>query len=101
MQLPEYRMRRFVEQIFLAALAALTVSTAQAAPLAPGQPAGVREAQVSSSFLTVSGVALVAAGAGYLFSSSLGGSTDSTIIAINGGGVTPPTSTSPSTTGTP
>jgi peptidoglycan/LPS O-acetylase OafA/YrhL len=94
-------MRRFVGRIFPAALAALTVSTAQAGPLTPGQPAGIRQAQVSSSFLTVSGVALVAAGAGYLFSSGLGGSTDSTIIAINGGGVTPPTNTSTSTTGTP
>ena len=94
-------MRRFVRQIFPAALAVLSVSMAQASPLSPGQPAGVREAQVSSSFLTFSGVAVVAAGAGYLFSSGLGGSTDSTIIAINGGGVTPPTSTSTSTTGTP
>ena len=94
-------MRRFVRRIFPAALAVLGVSMAQASPLSPGQPAGVREAQVSSSFLTFSGVAVVAAGAGYLFSSGLGGSTDSTIIAINGGGVTPPTSTSTSTTGTP
>ena len=94
-------MRRFVRRIFPAALAVLSVSMAQASPLSPGQPAGVREAQVSSSFLVFSGVAVVAAGAGYLFSSSLGGSTDSTIIAINGGGVTPPTSTSTSTTGTP
>jgi len=94
-------MRRFVRQIFLATWAVVSASAAQAGPLAAGQPAGVREAQVSSSFLTFSGVAVVAAGAGYLFSSSLGGSTDSTIIAINGGGVTPPTSTSTSTTGTP
>ena len=94
-------MRRFVRRIFPAALAVVSASTAQAGPLSPGQPAGIRQAQVSSSFLVFSGVAVVAAGAGYLFSSSLGGSTDSTIIAINGGEVTPPTSTSPSTTGTP
>lgn len=94
-------MRRFVGRIFLATLAVLSVPAAQAEPLAPGQPAGIREAQVSASFLTVSGVALVAAGAGYLFSSSLGGSTDSTIVAINGGGVTPPTNATTSTTGTP
>ena len=94
-------MRRFVRRIFPAALAVVSASTAQAGPLSPGQPAGIRQAQVSSSFLVFSGVAVVAAGAGYLFSSGLGGSTDSTIIAINGGGVTPPTSTSTSTTGTP
>ena len=78
-------------------------ATAQAGPLAPGRPAGVQKAQVSSSFLVFSGVAVVAAGAGYLFSSSLGGSTDSTIIAINGGRNTPttPSNSSTSTTGTP
>jgi hypothetical protein len=77
-------------------------SAAQAAPLTPGRPAGIREAQVSSSFLVFSGVAMVAAGAGYLFSSSLGGSTDSTIIAINGGEIITnnPTNVTPSTTGT-
>lgn len=79
------------------------VAAAQASPLTPGRPAGIREAQVSSSFLVFSGVATVAAGAGYLFSSSLGGSTDSTILAINGGQNTPntPSNNTPSTTGTP
>lgn len=77
------------------------VTAAQASPLNPGRPAGIQKAQVSSSFMVFSGVALVAAGAGYLFSNSLGGSTDSTIIAINGGQNTPNTPSSTSTTGTP
>lgn len=79
------------------------VTAAQAGPLAPGRPAGIQKAQVSSSFMVFSGVALVAAGAGYLFSNSLGGSTTDTIIAINGGQNTPatPGNSSTSTTGTP
>ena len=87
-------------RFFLAALTVLTASTAYAGPLAPGQPAGVRDAQLSRSFLVFSGVAVVAAGAGYLFSSSLGGSTDSTIIAINGGQSNPNPSGNVSTTTT-
>lgn len=77
--------------------------TAQASPLTPGRPAGIQKAQVSSSFMVFSGVALAAAGAGYLFSSSLGGSTDSTILAINGGQATtnPPGGGAATTTGTP
>lgn len=80
-----------------------SATAAGAGPLAPGAPAGVQKAQVSSSFMVFSGVAVVAAGAGYLFSTSLGGSTDSTIIAINGGQNTPttPGNSSTSTTGTP
>ena len=88
-------------QVVLIMLALATA--AQAAPLTPGRPAGIQKAQISSSFLVFSGAAVVAAGAGYLFSSSLGGSTDSTIIAINGGQVTQntPSNSTTSTTGTP
>ena len=96
-------MRSVVGRIFLMAAAAANTTMAQAAPLTPGHPAGIRAAQASSSFWVFSGVATVAAGAGYLFSSSLGGSTDSTIIAINGGQSTPnaPSNTTTATTGTP
>jgi hypothetical protein len=91
-----------MRSVVLAMLAFVSTTAAEAGPLASGRPAGLREAQVSSSFLVFSGVAVVAAGAGYLFSSSLGGSTDSTIIAINGGEITQnnPTNVTPSTTGT-
>lgn len=88
--------------VIVLAMLAVSGLTVQAGPLAPGRPAGIQKAQVSSSFLVFSGVATVAAGAGYLFSSSLGGSTDSTILVINGGQNTnTPGNNAPSTTGTP
>jgi hypothetical protein len=91
-----------MRSVVLGMLVLVNATAAVAGPLAPGRPAGIREAQVSSSFLVFSGVAVVAAGAGYLISNSLGGSTDSTIIAINAGEITPnkPTNVTPSTTGT-
>lgn len=92
-------MRSVGGRIFLAALIAGTTA-AQAGPLTPGRPAGIREAQVSSSALVFSGAALVTAGAGYLLSSSLGGSTDSTTLVINGGGFNPVSNTPTTTTGT-
>lgn len=88
--------------VFMAMLALMSATTAEAGPLTPGQPAGVRQAQISRSFMVFSGVAVVAAGAGYLFSSSLGGSTDSTIAAINGGQANPnPSGNVTTTTTTP
>jgi hypothetical protein len=92
-----------MRSVVLGLLVLMNATAAEASPLVPGRPAGLREAQVSSSFMVFSGVAVVAAGAGYLFSSSLGGSTTDTIIAINGGTDTPttPNNSSTSTTGTP